>query len=109
MGDIKKSFIQYDKSGRSLGTATVIYARKASALEAIKKYNNVPLDNSPMKISLVATTGGAGAGSGRAPRQEGGGLRSLRKAVNDAERLTINVSNNRSYVLVYYITTDLVC
>lgn len=97
LGDIKKAFIQYDKSGRSNGSATVIYARKASALEAIKKYNNVPLDNSPMKISLVATTGGAGAGERRAPRQQqDGGLRSFRRAVDDAERVTINVPGGRS-------------
>lgn len=77
----------------------MIYARRASALEAIKKYNNVPLDGQAMKISLVATTGGGGgggAGAGgarggmRSDREEGG-VRSFRKAVNEAESLRIRV------------------
>ncbi|GMJ09540.1 hypothetical protein like AT5G59950 [Hibiscus trionum] len=53
VGDLKGYSINYDKSGRSKGTAEVVFFRQTDALAAIKRYNNVQLDGKPMTIELV--------------------------------------------------------
>ncbi|XVE79623.1 hypothetical protein DITRI_Ditri14bG0072900 [Diplodiscus trichospermus] len=54
-GDIKRFLIHYDRSGRSKGTAEVVFSRRMDAMAAIKRYNNVQLDGKPMKIEIMGT------------------------------------------------------
>lgn len=43
--------LNYDRSGRSSGTGTVIFQRKNDAARAVDRFNNVALDGRPMKLT----------------------------------------------------------
>lgn len=75
VGDLKSCAIHYYRSGRSKGTAEVVYSRQRHAVAAMKQYNNVQLDGKRMKIELIGTNllppiapsmnGASGFGRGR--------------------------------------------
>jgi len=51
-GPIRKYGVNYDQNGHSLGTAEIRFVKMISALRAVEKYNNVPLDGRPLKLAV---------------------------------------------------------
>ncbi|XP_027109614.2 THO complex subunit 4A [Coffea arabica] len=53
VGELKRYAIHYDRTGKSTGTAEVVFARHSDALKAINRYNDLLLDGRPIKIEII--------------------------------------------------------
>lgn len=50
VGAVKKVMLTYGPSGRSRGTATIVFAKPGSAAQAARDLNGVKVDNRAMKV-----------------------------------------------------------
>mmetsp|Transcript_4039 Transcript_4039/g.7086 ORF Transcript_4039/g.7086 Transcript_4039/m.7086 type:complete len:259 (-) Transcript_4039:1199-1975(-) len=66
IGPLRSAGIIFGANGQPTGRAEVIFVKREHALEAIAKYNGVPLDNRPLKISLATDNGMGGSNKPRA-------------------------------------------
>jgi THO complex subunit 4 len=55
VGPVKKVLLNYNKNGRSVGVATIIFSQAQSAAEAAKKLDSVKVDGKPMRVSSCCT------------------------------------------------------
>merc|ERR550534_2885662 len=72
-GNLKLATVHYDRSGRSLGTAEVVFERRSDAIKALKQYNGVPLDGRPMRIEIAGSEREMAAAAQPLRRVSGGG------------------------------------
>ncbi|PWN37254.1 RNA-binding domain-containing protein [Meira miltonrushii] len=79
IGPIAKASVRYDRTGRSVGVATVIYADQKDAIRAKQEYDGANAKGHPLSISFepmredrIAQSGSSG-GKGLLERLQGGG------------------------------------
>ena len=53
MGAVKKVMLTYGPTGRSRGTATIVFAKPGSAAQAAHELNGVKVDNRAMKVCTL--------------------------------------------------------
>lgn len=97
VGPLKTAVLSRYANGTSACEAEVIFENMQDALEAIKRYNLVPLDNQPLQITLVTdrTKGRREARDNRDSRDSGSREANAKKARTD--EIFDSPENNNTY------------
>ena len=56
IGEVLAASINFDRSGRSRGTASVFYAQQSKAKEAIRQFHNRTIDGVPMSVVVLSVS-----------------------------------------------------
>lgn len=86
VGALKSATVATKADGSSKGFAHVTFKRKADAEAALERYNNVPLDGKPLKITLQSNVTSMGKGKGK-----GGGADAVQVVASRGGGRTITV------------------
>jgi THO complex subunit 4 len=55
VGRPKKVLLQYGPTGRSLGSATIIFSKHEQAVKATSALNGVKIDNRPVRVEMLVS------------------------------------------------------
>ncbi|KAK5165436.1 RNA-binding RNA annealing protein [Saxophila tyrrhenica] len=53
IGNVKRAMLTYGPSGRSRGTATIVFRKGDAGQKAVKQLDGVKVDGKPMRVELV--------------------------------------------------------
>ncbi|KAJ3100335.1 hypothetical protein HK100_004723 [Physocladia obscura] len=96
IGPVKSAVLNFDHTGKSTGTGTVIYRRSGDSQRAITEFNGRQFDGRPMRIELIVSASSIAALQARAAPVANSGSSQPRGASNSSRGAGRGRGNVRS-------------
>eukprot|EP00300_Choanocystis_sp_HF-7_P000456 c10365_g1_i1.p1 GENE.c10365_g1_i1~~c10365_g1_i1.p1 ORF type:complete len:266 (-),score=46.92 c10365_g1_i1:651-1409(-) len=107
IGQVEKAEVDFDRTGRSLGTAQVTFTKIADAKKAFAKFNGVELDGKKMNLKLIASqAGGSRTAAGGSVLSRLGVTNAVRDAVASNNSKRVVVTNKREPTVTVRLGTE---